>query len=97
MRAIGIGVNSWRVCQAAVEAVDCGPRAPRGCYTLLEQEALAFLSSRERRGIGVIVGAPYNSGILARGAAPGLEHNYAAPSRDRRSRAGLEAVCARTE
>src|SRR5438067_758017 len=79
-RAIGIGVNSWRVCQAAAEAVDVDCVLLAGRYTLLEQEALAFLSLCERRSIGVIVGAPYNSGILARGAAPGAQHNYAAPS-----------------
>jgi D-threo-aldose 1-dehydrogenase len=94
--AIGIGVNSWRVCQAAVEVVDVDCVLLAGRYTLLEQEALAFLSLCERRGIGVIVGAPYNSGILARGAAPGARHDYAAPSREIAERVrALEEVCAR--
>ena len=94
--AIGIGVNSWRVCQAAAEAVDVDCVLLAGRYTLLEQEALAFLSLCERRGIGVIVGAPYNSGILARGATPGAQHNYTAPSPQIAERVrALEAVCAR--
>jgi D-threo-aldose 1-dehydrogenase len=94
--AVGVGVNSWRVCQAAAEAVDVDCVLLAGRYTLLEQEALAFLSLCERRGIGVIVGAPYNSGILARGAAPGTQHNYATPSPEIAERVrALEAVCAR--
>jgi D-threo-aldose 1-dehydrogenase len=93
--AIGIGVNSWRVCRAAAEAVDVDCVLLAGRYTLLEQESLAFLSLCERRGIGVIVGAPYNSGILARGAVPGTQHNYAAPSPEIAERVrAIEAVCA---
>lgn len=93
--AIGVGVNSWRVCQDAAEAADFDCFLLAGRYTLLEQEALAFLSLCAHRGIGVIVGAPYNTGILARGAISGAQHGYAEPSvriaeRVRR----LEAVCA---
>jgi D-threo-aldose 1-dehydrogenase len=95
--AIGVGVNSWRVCQEAAEAADLDCFLLAGRYTLLEQEPLAsFLPLCERRGIGIILGAPYNSGILARGAAPGAQHNYAEPSIDVIERVRrLEAVCAR--
>ena len=94
--AIGVGVNSWRVCRDAVEAADFDCVLLAGRYTLLEQEALAFLSLCERRGVGVIVGAPYNSGILARGAAPGARHDYAAPAPQIAERVRrIEAVCAR--
>jgi D-threo-aldose 1-dehydrogenase len=95
--AIGVGVNSWRVCQEAVEAGDFDCFLLAGRYTLLEQEPLAsFLPLCERRGIGIILGAPYNSGILARGAAPGAQHNYMEPSREVIDRVRrLEVVCAR--
>jgi D-threo-aldose 1-dehydrogenase len=94
--AIGVGVNSWRVCQDAAEAADFDCFLLAGRYTLLEQEALAFLSLCARRGIGVIVGAPYNTGILARGAIHGAQHGYAEPSVQISERARrLEAVCAR--
>ena len=95
--AIGVGVNSWRVCQAAAGAADFDCFLLAGRYTLLEQEALAsFLPLCARRGIGVILGAPFNSGILARGATPGARHNYADPSVDVAERVRrLEAVCAR--
>lgn len=97
LRAIGVGVNSWRVCQEAAEAADFDCFLLAGRYTLLEQEPLAsFFPLCQRRGISVIIGAPYNSGILARGTVAGAQHDYAAPSvevgeRTRR----IEAVCAR--
>ena len=48
-----------------------------GRYTLLEQEALhSFLPLCEKRGIGIITGGPYNSGILATGATPAAFYNY---------------------
>ena len=46
-------------------------------YTLLEQEALeSFLPLCEERGIGIALGGPYNSGILAVGPRPGAMYNY---------------------
>ncbi len=48
-----------------------------GRYTLLEQEALgSFLPLCEKRGIGIVLGGPYNSGILARGPSEGAQYNY---------------------
>ena len=45
--------------------------------TLLEQEALdSFLPLCESRGIGIVIGGPYNSGILATGAREGAFYNY---------------------
>jgi D-threo-aldose 1-dehydrogenase len=66
-------------------------------YTLLQQPALeSFLPYCAERGIGVVIGAPYNSGILATGARPGAKFSYEnAPEEvlDRVRR--IEAVCAR--
>lgn len=95
--AIGVGVNSWQVCQAAAETADFDCFLLAGRYTLLEQEPLAsFLPLCQRRGIGVILGAPYNSGILARGGVAGARHNDAEPSIDVAARTRrIEAVCAR--
>jgi D-threo-aldose 1-dehydrogenase len=77
--AIGIGVNEWQVCRdfALRAPIDCVLLAGR--YTLLEQEAAReFLPLCLERGIGVIVGAPFNSGILATGPVTGAQYNYAA-------------------
>jgi D-threo-aldose 1-dehydrogenase len=97
LRAIGVGVNSWQVCQTAAEAADFDCFLLAGRYTLLEQGALAsFLPLCQRRGIGVILGAPYNAGILARGAVAGARHNGAEPSSEVLARTRrLETVCAR--
>ena len=46
-------------------------------YTLLEQEGLDELQMCAERGISVVIGAPYASGILARGPGPGAFYRYA--------------------
>ena len=47
-----------------------------GRYTLLEQESLGFMDAAAARGVGVVIGGPYNSGILATGPRPGAMWNY---------------------
>ena len=48
-----------------------------GRYTLLEQEALeSFLPLCEARGVGIVLGGPYNSGILATGPVEGAYFQY---------------------
>jgi D-threo-aldose 1-dehydrogenase len=67
VRAIGLGVNEWQVCEEVLATVDLDVVLLAGRYTLLEQEALeSFLPLCVRRRIAVVVGGPYNSGILAR-------------------------------
>ena len=75
--AFGAGVNEWQPCQWMAERGDFDLFLLAGRYTLLEQEALeSFLPLCETRGIGVVIGGPYNSGILATGAKPGAYYNY---------------------
>ena len=77
VRAIGGGVNEWDVCETLTERGDFDLFLLAGRYTLLEQEALeSFLPLCESRGIGIVVGGPYNSGVLASGARPGAFYNY---------------------
>jgi D-threo-aldose 1-dehydrogenase len=68
-----------------------------GRYTLLEQEALeGFLPLAESRGIGIVIGGPYNSGVLATGPRPGAFYNYdPAPPEILERVARIEAVCTR--
>jgi D-threo-aldose 1-dehydrogenase len=95
IRAFGGGINDWEICQALAERGDFDLFLLAGRYTLLEQEALAsFLPLCEARGIGIVIGGPYNSGVLATGARPGAFYNYepAPPAiLDRVLR--IEAVC----
>ena len=77
IRAIGIGVNEWQVCDAFVQRapIDCVLLAGR--HTLIEQDAAEFfLPTCIEKGVGVIVGGPYNSGILATGPVAGATYNY---------------------
>mgnify|MGYP000659298671 CR=1 FL=1 len=78
VRAIGGGINEWEVCQTLAERGDFDLFLLAGRYTLLEQKALdSFLPLCESRGIGIVTGGPYNSGILATGAVEGAWYNYA--------------------
>ncbi len=95
--AIGLGVNEWQVSETIARNTDADLYLLAGRYTLLEQEALdSFLPLVQSRGMGVIIGGPFNSGILATGARPGAWFNYeAAPAEVLARVAAIEAVCAR--
>ncbi len=93
--AIGVGVNEWEVCQAALEARDFDCFLLAGRYTLLEQESLdTFLPMCEDRNAAVVVGGGFNSGILATGAVEGAKYNYAPAPREIMEKVGkIEGVC----
>ena len=75
--AIGGGINEWEVCQTLATQGDFDLFLLAGRYTLLEQTALdSFLPLCQARGIGIVTGGPYNSGILATGAKPDAFYNY---------------------
>lgn len=66
IRAFGAGLNEWQSCQWLTERGDFDIFLLAGRYTLLEQEALSsFLPMATARGIGIVLGGPYNSGVLA--------------------------------
>jgi len=93
--AIGGGINEWQQCDWLMQRGDFDLFLLAGRYTLLEQEALnTFLPEALKRGIGIIIGGPYNSGILATGAKPGAFYNYdIAPPEILARVARIEAVC----
>lgn len=97
IKAIGMGVNEWEVCEQALRAADFDCFLLAGRYTLLEQESLnSFLPLCEERGVGIVIGGAYNSGILATGAVEGATFNYAPAPKDVMTKvAGIEAICAR--
>lgn len=93
--AIGAGLNMWEPSQWLAERGDFDIFLLAGRYTLLEQDALeTFLPLCEERGIAIVIGGPYNSGILATGPKAGAFFNYepAAPDILDRVRR-IEAVC----
>lgn len=95
IKAIGAGINEWPVAERLAREGDFDLFLLAGRYTLLEQEALtSFLPLCQETGIGIMLGGPYNSGILATGAKPGATYNYSpAPQTvlDRVSR--IECIC----
>jgi D-threo-aldose 1-dehydrogenase len=97
--AVGIGVNEIEVCLEVLEHTDLDVILLAGRYTLLEQEALdALFPECARRGTSIIVGGPYNSGVLATGTCGNnrARYNYelAPPSVIARVRR-IEAICQR--
>jgi len=78
VRAIGCGLNEWEACEAFARAGDFNCFLLAGRYTLLDQTSLdTFMPLCMSRGIGVVLGGPYNSGILITGAVPGAFYDYA--------------------
>ena len=64
--AIGAGVNEWQPCVRLLELADPDLFLLAGRYTLLEQPpSEAFFPKCAERGARVVIGGPYNSGVLA--------------------------------
>ena len=99
IQAFGLGVNEIPVCLEAMNHAQLDVILLAGRYTLLEQGALdALLPACQRLGTSIVIGGPYNSGILATGTRHGgaLYYNYGtAPQTvvDRVRR--LERICDR--
>jgi len=99
VKAVGLGVNEGTAVMEAMTEyeIDCALLAGR--YTLLEQNTLDdLLPECERRGVSILLGGAFNSGILARGlqasAHGDLKFNYGDASKEIIERVGnLERVC----
>lgn len=64
----GIGVNEIQVCLDVMLETRLDAILLAGRYTLLEQDALdALFPACEQAGTSIVIGGPYNSGILATG------------------------------
>jgi D-threo-aldose 1-dehydrogenase len=93
--AVGVGVNEWQICQRFAEVGDFDCFLLAGRYTLLDQAALdSFLPLCVARNISVIIGGPFNTGILATGAVDGATYNYRpAPTNVLERVRRIEAIC----
>ena len=95
--AIGVGVNHVGMIPRFLERCAIDFFLVAMPYTLLEQEALdGELQLCQQKGVSIVIGAPFASGILARGPRPGALYRYmpAEPEIiDKATR--IEAVCAR--
>ena len=95
--AIGVGINESDTSLRFIKAGDFDCMLLAGRYTLLEQGGLGeFLPECMKRNVSVILGGPYNSGILAGGVKPGATHDYApAPAHLIEKAQKIEAICRR--
>jgi D-threo-aldose 1-dehydrogenase len=95
IKAFGAGINEWPIAERLAREGDFDVFLLAGRYTLLEQEALtSFLPYCIEKHIGIVIGGPYNSGILATGPKAGAFYNYAPAPRDILERVrAIEAVC----
>lgn len=91
IKAIGLGVNEWEILMDAFALGDWDVFLLAGRYTLLEQNSLhPFLSTCVERQASVVVGGPFNSGILVGGDK--FDYAKAPDAIVARVRA-IEAVC----
>jgi D-threo-aldose 1-dehydrogenase len=96
IKGIGAGFNTMGTIPRYLDLFDIDFFLIAMRYTLLEQDVLDSEFPRcAERGVGIVIGGTYNSGILATGATPNAMHNYAPAAPDILKRvARMEAVCA---
>lgn len=96
IKAYGMGVNTDDALDNVAAGLDLDFLLVAMPYTLLDQRALHHGMARcIERGIGVIIGAPYASGILVTGSGAGATYAYGKASPEVQSKVqGIERVAA---
>ncbi|MDP9028347.1 MAG: aldo/keto reductase, partial [Actinomycetota bacterium] len=97
VRAIGVGINQWPLLVDFAE-VDFDAFLLAGRYTLLDNDGAAtgLFPICEERGISIVIGGPYSSGVLASGAVAGATFDYSIASEEVLGRVtAMAAVCER--
>jgi len=96
IKAIGAGVNRRGTIGPFLERFDLDFFLVATPYTLVEQGILDDeFPACEARGVGIVIGAVFATGILATGAVPGARYNYQPATPDELDRVRkMEAVCA---
>jgi D-threo-aldose 1-dehydrogenase len=94
--AIGLGMNQTAVPARFVRETDLDVVLLAGRYSLLDQSGLDdLLPEAARRGVSIVVGGVFNSGLLA-DPGPGADYDYAVAPRPIVERAlRLQAHCER--
>ena len=97
IKGIGAGFNTMGTIPRYLEMFDIDFFLIAMRYTLLEQDVLDLEFPRcAERGVGIIIGGPYNSGITATGSGPKAMYNYEPAGPEIQARVKkMEAVCAR--
>jgi len=77
IKAFGLGVNEADVCEQIMDLFDVDCFLLAGRFTLLEQEPLdSLLPKCLERNVSIIVGGPYNSGLLATNVRSEATYDY---------------------
>jgi D-threo-aldose 1-dehydrogenase len=94
--AVGLGVNEIEVCLELMQEAEFDVLLLAGRYTLLEQRALDELLPRcLETSTSIVIGGPFNSGVLAAGSSGQGHYNYApVPAEIQERVRALESVCA---
>jgi D-threo-aldose 1-dehydrogenase len=79
---VGFGINLTGLVSHWLDRFDPDLFLVAGPYTLMNQSALAELDRCAERGVGVIIGQVWGSGILATGPVPGARYYYADATAD---------------
>jgi len=97
IKGFGAGINEGSMVTRLLDRFDLDFFLVAMPYTLVDQAPLDQALPRcVENDIGIIIGSPYASGILATGAVAGARYNYAPASAEVLSKVrGIEAVCAR--
>ena len=95
--AIGAGMNQWEMLADLAREGDFDCFLLAGRYTLLDTSSLSeLLPLCSAQGVGVILGGPYNSGILASDLSSTATYDYmTAPPGILEQARSIKAVCDR--
>jgi len=95
IKAYGMGINTNEALEKTATLVDLDFCLVAMPYTLLDQASLTTgMAECVKRGVSVIIGAPFASGILVTGSSGAANYGYAkAPPEVQAKVRGIEAVC----
>ncbi len=96
IKAFGMGINIAESLATTAARVDLDFALVAMPYTLLEQSSLhSGMAACVKRGVSVVIGAPFASGILVTGSHSRATYGYFAASPEIQAKVrGIEAVCA---
>jgi D-threo-aldose 1-dehydrogenase len=93
--AVGVGINPRGMIPRFLELFDPDFFVLAGRYTLMEQDVLDDeLPACVERGVGIVIGAPFNSGLLAVGPTGTYDYAPASPERVEKV-TRIATICAR--
>ncbi len=93
--SVGIGVNEVEICARLIDEIPVDVILLAGRHTLLDRTAeQTLLPLCLERGVTLVIGGAFNSGILATGSRPGARWNHGPAPREVLDEAErLERVC----